>query len=123
MPARRNPADVTGRQADELAKQYAEEQAEAASRMSTITAQAEASRDDVIDLQPRVPEVHENFDVEIDAMPEVSVAEPHRTIRVNANLEAVTIGVGNTFDFEEGRKYRVPKAVADHLEEKHYVWH
>jgi hypothetical protein len=45
------------------------------------------------------------------------------TIRVNEDLEKVTIGAGNHYDFEAGRRYSVPKHVADHLEEKGYVWH
>lgn len=45
------------------------------------------------------------------------------TIRVNTALEQVTIGAGNTFDFMEGRRYRVPRWVAAHLEEKGYVYH
>lgn len=51
------------------------------------------------------------------------VEEPFRVIRVNADLSQVAIGAGTSYDFEEGRKYRVPKNVADHLEEKGYVWH
>ena len=43
--------------------------------------------------------------------------------RVNETLEDVTIGVGNTFTFEEGRKYRAPAFVRDHLEEKGFIWH
>ena len=43
--------------------------------------------------------------------------------RVNETLEDVTIGQGNTFTFEEGRQYRVPRYVRDHLEEKGYIWH
>jgi len=51
------------------------------------------------------------------------VESPTTTIRVNADLEQVTIGLGNTFTFEEGKQYRVPQFVADHLEERGYVWH
>jgi hypothetical protein len=44
-------------------------------------------------------------------------------VRVKETLENVTIGVGNNYNFQEGRQYRVPKRVADHLEEKNLVWH
>lgn len=45
------------------------------------------------------------------------------TIRVNEDLDNVTIGVDNHYNFQAGRQYKVPKNVADHLEEKGYVWH
>lgn len=51
------------------------------------------------------------------------VEDQTQVIRVNEDIEDVTIGAGNTYNFEAGRQYRVPKAVADHLEEKGYVWH
>lgn len=44
-------------------------------------------------------------------------------IRAKETLENVTIGVGNNYNFVEGKQYRVPKRVADHLEEKGLVWH
>lgn len=43
--------------------------------------------------------------------------------RVNETLEDVTIGVGTNFSFEEGRRYRAPRYVRDHLEEKGYIYH
>lgn len=46
-----------------------------------------------------------------------------KVIRVNTTLENVTIGVGTSYNFEEGKQYRVPAHVAAHLEEKGYVWH
>ena len=46
-----------------------------------------------------------------------------RIIRVNTDLESVTVGYGNTYTFQEGRKYKVPTEVADHLEGLGYVWH
>ena len=52
------------------------------------------------------------------------VAEnPTVVIRVNSTLEHLTFGAGTDYNFEEGRQYRVPRALADHLEEKGYVWH
>lgn len=44
-------------------------------------------------------------------------------IRVNADLENVTLGYGNVVDFKEGNRYRVPRWVAEHLDEKGLVWH
>lgn len=39
-------------------------------------------------------------------------------VRALYDLEDVTIGYGNTFTFREGYRYRVPRWVAMHLEEK-----
>ncbi len=44
-------------------------------------------------------------------------------IRVNCDLDEVTLGYGNTVSFKQGGKYRVPRWVANHLEEKGLVWH
>jgi hypothetical protein len=44
-------------------------------------------------------------------------------IRVNEDLDDVTIGVGNHYSFKMGQKYKVSKQIADHLEEKGYIWH
>lgn len=46
-----------------------------------------------------------------------------RVIRLNSTLEDVTIGQNTNYNFVEGRRYRVPVHVANHLEEKGYVWH
>lgn len=39
-------------------------------------------------------------------------------IRALYDCEQVTIGYGNTYDFREGYRYKVPRWVAAHLEEK-----
>lgn len=54
---------------------------------------------------------------------EVGRSEQTAVIRVNEDLPDMTFGVGNHYSFEVGKQYRVPKDVADHLEEKGYVWH
>lgn len=54
---------------------------------------------------------------------EVSGEGRNVTIRVNEDLENVTIGAGTLYNFEAGRRYSVPKNIADHLEEKGYIWH
>lgn len=43
-------------------------------------------------------------------------------VRVNADLEEVTLGYGRTYSFLEGRRYRVPRWVAQHLEERGLTW-
>jgi hypothetical protein len=124
MPPRnsRKPAsDFTGRKTENLQKEHQEELKARSKEMAMMTAEAEqAKSDEVIDLtkSPRPePEVTEQ---ESDV---VAVEEPYVTIRVNTDLEQVTIGYGNNYDFEVGRNYRVPRHVAEHLEEKGVVYH
>lgn len=47
----------------------------------------------------------------------VKRSEPMEIIRLNATVTP-TIGKDNTWDFQEGRRYRVPRYVAIHLHEK-----
>lgn len=60
--------------------------------------------------------------VEVAPQP-VVVSGGQKKIRVNSKLEDVTIGQGNHFTFEEGKTYLVDAHVAQHLEEKGYVYH
>ena len=53
----------------------------------------------------------------------VEVEVPMKTFRVNATLEQMTFGAGNFLTFEEGRSYKAPKYIYDHLEELGYIWH
>lgn len=143
--------DVTGRNADTLAQQAAAQKEEAASRMSMITATARKQDDEVVDLtdeghnEPVVqPEIVEQADQDKVQAPEarpattpgvveevddevvtqdVEVQEKIVEFRVNEDLENVTIGQGTNYNFFEGKKYRAPKHIYNHLEEKGYIWH
>lgn len=53
--------------------------------------------------------------------PQVEAA--FKVMRVNTDLEDVTIGKDNHFTFREGVRYKVPTAVYNHLDEKGYVYH
>lgn len=44
-------------------------------------------------------------------------------VRVNTTVDEMTVGAGNNYSFVEGRQYRVPKTVADRLEELDLIWH
>jgi len=113
------PGDVTGREKARLEKEAA---VELEARRGEITLMAEAQRAenlDVVDLTngPIVaPEVIEVVEV-------VDVKRADRELRVNTDLEQVTFGAGNHYDFQEGRRYKVPADLYDHLDEKGYVWH
>lgn len=120
MPAQRKaPSDYTGRQREKLEKEHAEViQTRQAEMAMATAAKAVAEADEVINLVKEPPKTEEGPDGTV-----VYVEPPARTIRVNATIEQMTFGVGNTYDFYEGRQYTVPAAVADHLEELGYVWH
>ena len=52
----------------------------------------------------------------------VSLADDVQVIRLAEDLDFVTIGVGNHYSFKAGQKYKVPKHVAAHLQEKGYLY-
>lgn len=114
--------DYTGSKKAALAKEFAEEQAAAAENMGLLTAARAEQDKEPVDLEPRKPEVHEEVPGEV-AVQAVDVNEEIVKFRVNETLEAVTIGHGNHYDFEEGREYRAPKRIYKHLEEKGLIWH
>lgn len=126
------PGDFTGAQKAKLAKEHADEVARREGELSMMEAsEAEAAQNRVTDYTGSQPVILDDIedltaaDEELllgDDAPELR-EQPHRTIRVNADLENVTIGVGNHYTFREGEKYKVPVQVAQHLEEKGYVWH
>lgn len=112
-------SDMTGRKREQLQKEHAEEIARRSEEMSVAAAvQAEADANSVTDLTQREPVVVDSVE-EVEA----SLSESTVVIRVNEDIDDMTLGVGNMYSFKMGQKYKVPKAVADHLEEKGYVWH
>lgn len=138
------PGDFTGQAKAKLAREHADEVKARDQELGMMeAAEAEAAQNRVTDYtQGPAPVVLDDPDVVAQAeellrrdpelLDEVHVLgdepgqlreQPFRTIRINSTLESVTIGAGNHYTFNEGEKYRVPAHVADHLEEKGYVWH
>lgn len=139
--------DVTGRNADALAEQNKAALAARADELSMFAASQRVIDEEPVDLTagppPSTPAQEEidaadaaaRFNEEnksrgVEQVPdselevrEVDVAEKIVQFRVNEDLEQVTIGQGNNYDFIEGKTYRAPQFVYDHLEEKGYVWH
>jgi hypothetical protein len=130
---RKRPADFTGRQSEILNDQKAAEKQEAASRMALLTeAQAEENNTivDYTGADIPLPEVQ---------VQEVEINDPYRTIRVNTKIEQMTFGrrvqspgdpehgipaiMGDlpVYTFEEGRSYRVPRDMAEHLQRLGYL--
>ncbi len=117
--AKAKVTDVTGREREAQIKAHAEELASRANEisMASITAQAKLETE-VIDISvPSKPTVID----EVEALG-VSLADDTTVIRVAEDLENVTIGAGNHFSFKAGQKYKVPKFVAVHLQEKGYLY-
>lgn len=114
--------DFTGKQKADLAAKHADEQAARAQSIALATAAARVEEQEPVDLEPRKDQVVEQ-DGEVEVTKDVDVNEEIVKFRVNETLEQVTIGAGRNYDFEEGREYRAPKYIYDHLEEKGLIWH
>ena len=112
--------DVTGRQREEQLKAHAEELAQRAGEMSMASAVAAAKLEtEITDLtNPTSPTTVID---EVESVG-VSLADDVQVIRLAEDLDFVTIGVGNHYSFKAGQKYKVPKHVAAHLQEKGYLY-
>lgn len=144
------PGNTTGLKAEQLKREHAEELALREGQISTITIEAARSKnEDILDLDTNEvirPDgsVSQIVADEDDApiligsgvvkIEELASASPTATIAqgldpmekvvitVAADLEDVTLGYGNIYSFKEGGKYRVPRWIAEHLEERGLVW-
>jgi hypothetical protein len=124
MPARNvaRPGDLTGRTKATLAKEHAEELKARESEISLMNAAAAAERDETVhEVKPRQPEPV--VDTVVEVADTIEVETPMREFRVNTSLENMTYGQGNHYDFEEGVRYKAPKALYDHLDSLGYIWH
>lgn len=112
-------SDVTGRQRETQLKAVAEEQAARAGEISMATRVQEIKDEtEVTDLtgNPAAPTIID----EVESVG-VSLADDTVVVRVAESLEMMTFGAGNYYSFEAGKKYKVSKALANHLEEKGYL--
>jgi chemotaxis protein CheY-P-specific phosphatase CheC len=115
--AKAKPTDATGVIREQLLEQNAEAMQERANEMSMATAQAKAKLEtDIIDAT-----VPDRQTVIVDEVITVGNSEDSVEIRVVENIENMTLGAGNNYNFKPGQKYRVTKAVAQHLKEKGYL--
>lgn len=128
-------ADHTGRLNEKLQREHSAELKEAAARVALATAADEEDRNIVVDYtgsDEPIPEVE---------LRKVEVTSPYRMIRVNQDIDKMTygrtvvdpgdydavpprpavMGPMQYYDFKEGVVYRVPKEVADHLNEIGYI--
>lgn len=114
-----NPKDHTGNLKRILSEQNAEELAR---RKEELAMHHQESR---LNLDVPIPLDSQGRPIQ-SAPPEPEgpmEIEPERVnIRIACDLEKVTIGQGNHFEFKEGQTYNVPLNVALHLDRLGYVW-
>jgi hypothetical protein len=114
-----SPLDATGKAAEQAAKKNAEALKKRKEEISIATQlEAESLEKDVFD--PKKPDAPLVLD-EIENVG-VSTAGDMVVIRTITDIDDMSYGVGNTYTFKAGVKYRVPKSHADYLEQLGYIW-
>jgi len=118
MATKAKPTDATGRVREQLLEANIQAQADRANEMSMATAQAKIALDvDVIDAT-----VPDRQTIIVDEPVTVgSPSDENVEIRVIQDVENMTLGVGNNYNFKAGQRYKVTKDVALHLKEKGYL--
>lgn len=115
--AKAKPTDATGVMREKLQAEAVEAQQERAAQMSMATAQAAIKLEtEVIDAT-----VPDRQTIIVDEVVTVSSGDDSVEIRVIEDIENMTLGAGNNYNFKAGQKYRVTKQVALHLKEKGYL--
>ena len=113
-----SPMDATGRAAENAAKRNA---AALAARQDEISIsrqqEAQSLQNDVFD--PKAPDQPLLID-EIEEVG-VSVNNDKVLIRTLTDIEDMTYGVGNTYNFKQGVKYSVPRDLALYLNNLGYL--
>lgn len=117
--SRPKPTDATGVARQKEIKKNAEELKRVSEHMATIAA-AEAHRLDTEVFDPR----QEDETIVVDEVVTVgaSLADDSVIIRLIADIDAMTFGVGNDYSFKAGVKYKVPRDLADHLRSLGYTY-
>ncbi len=114
-----SPLDATGKAAEQAAKKNAAELKKRKEEISIATQlETESLEKDVFD--PKKPDAPLVLD-EIENVG-VSTAGDMVIIRTITDIEDMSYGVGNTYTFKAGVKYRVPRSLADYLEQLGYIW-
>ena len=114
-----SPLDATGRAAEQATKKNAEALKKRKEEISIATqVEAESLEKDVFD--PKKPDAPLVLD-EIENVG-VSTAGDMVVIRTITDIDDMSYGVGNTYTFKAGVKYRVSRSLADYLEQLGYIW-
>jgi chemotaxis protein CheY-P-specific phosphatase CheC len=115
--ATKKPTDVTGRMREQQLEDNLEALQERANEMSMASATAAVKLEtEVIDATKP-----DRQTVIVDEVITVGKEEDSVEIRVIENIENMTLGAGNNYNFKAGQKYKVTKQVAQHLKEKGYL--
>jgi hypothetical protein len=139
MPAsRKRAADLTGKQMERLAEDRKTEVIEASQRIALVNAQQKAAKEEIIDY------TNSSEPLPVVEVRQAEVNTPFRMIRVNQDIDQMTygrevidsgdydnpdmsqrrpavMGPMHMYSFAEGQMYRVPREVAEHLNDKGYV--
>lgn len=117
MPPRKRAGDMTGLETERLQKEHQEELKKRAAEISMMQEIEAEENETPIDYSAgpltRAPEIEEE---------EIALTPATQTIIPNTTLESVTYGAGKHYSFEEGRKYTVPRELAEHLRSKGLLW-
>lgn len=114
-----SPLDATGRAKETAAKKHAKELKDRAEEIALASYEEQVSNErDVFD--PKHPDKPIVLD-EIETVG-VSVANDYVVIRTITDIDEMTYGVGNTYTFKAGKKYKVPAHLAAYLETLGYIW-
>lgn len=131
------PQDLTGATKEKLEAEKAAEREAAAEHLATLAA-SKSENDGVVewDAEKNGPKVESSdsadaegkqdapkSDSPVAVSRQVQVKDEIVSFKVRETLEMVTIGAGNHYTFEEGKTYKYPKHIYDHLEEKGMIWH
>lgn len=116
---RPKPTDATGRARAKAIKANADELKRRQEEITTIAA-VEAHRLETEVFDPK----SEDEVIVLDEVVEVGtdLAGDTTVVRVVADIEAMTWGVGNDYSFKAGVKYKVPKDLARHLDTLGYLY-
>ena len=114
-----SPLDSTGRAAEEATKKNQEALKKRKEEIS-IAAQVEADHLESHVFDPK----HPDMPIVLDEIENVGVTTANDTviIRTITDIDEMTYGVGNTYSFKAGVKYRVPANLANYLEDLGYIW-
>jgi vacuolar-type H+-ATPase subunit E/Vma4 len=107
--------DFTGRQAAELAAQAQADQKLRNEEMAMMTAAQEQEFEETVHdvtVTPNSPTILDEV-VEVG----ITMGDGSIVVRLAEDVENMTYGHGNTYNFKAGGKYRVPKEVAERLED------
>ena len=116
--AKAKPADVTGVIREKMQESQIKAQQDRAAEMTMATAQA------AVNLETEVIDATSPDRQTVIVDEPVTLGESGKddvVIRVVADIDNMTLGKGNNYNFKAGVKYKVTRHVAEHLKQKGYL--